>query len=444
MKGNIWKSGGNMEEKEEGGITIGDIFRVIFSQKWLVLILAAIITLVGTVGVYFLGESKSVYSATFVMQLPGSEESPTTYTFPDGTRFHFTDLISKSNLEDAKASSDVFKNIDVKKMREKGDVSISRELVETATGSDIYRVYYNLSIKTKYFNSKDSAREFIIKLIDMPERYFANLELSYDAYLTAASELLAYDKKISYLQNQASYIVSRYNSFISSYGEDTMANGKMLRSYSSAINVLFDNQVFEKLRAEARIKGYVISEDAAKNYYTESNLQNLKDQYEIEYNALENLLNVTQDSSSSTIVSGDIIVSQTRIVGELKQEIDYFNNFKPENVNEDFNKRVSQLEGQVRAFTEEFEVVAQAVYSMGITVNYENANIIEKDDDFGFIISLLIGLVAGVIVAMIVGYIVGYNKMKKATHAEPVRVYHEAQLQIAATNDSEHTDEKQE
>ncbi len=31
-------------EKEEGGVTLGYVFRTIFSQKWLALIIAAVIT----------------------------------------------------------------------------------------------------------------------------------------------------------------------------------------------------------------------------------------------------------------------------------------------------------------------------------------------------------------------------------------------------------------
>ena len=57
-----------MEEKSVRGegTTLGDIFRVIFSQKWLALILAAVLTAVCVVGLYFgYNKSKKYYSVSF-------------------------------------------------------------------------------------------------------------------------------------------------------------------------------------------------------------------------------------------------------------------------------------------------------------------------------------------------------------------------------------------
>ena len=92
-------------EREEGGISIGDIFRTILSCKWLALVIAAVITIGGAVGLYFYGASKQEYAVTFVMYMPGSGNSPVSYTYPDGTRFHFTDLVSVENLQRVKENS---------------------------------------------------------------------------------------------------------------------------------------------------------------------------------------------------------------------------------------------------------------------------------------------------------------------------------------------------
>ena len=54
-------------ENGEGGITLGYIFRTIFSQKWLALIIAAVITVAGALGLYFMGKSGTVYSVSFVL-----------------------------------------------------------------------------------------------------------------------------------------------------------------------------------------------------------------------------------------------------------------------------------------------------------------------------------------------------------------------------------------
>ena len=77
-------------EREEGGISIGDIFRTILSCKWLALVIAAVITIGGAVGLYFYGASKQEYAVTFVMYMPGSGNSPVSEKFAFSVRFAIT------------------------------------------------------------------------------------------------------------------------------------------------------------------------------------------------------------------------------------------------------------------------------------------------------------------------------------------------------------------
>ena len=49
--------------EEEKGISLADMFRMIFSQKWLALIIAAVITVVGVLGfTYVYNPRASVYT----------------------------------------------------------------------------------------------------------------------------------------------------------------------------------------------------------------------------------------------------------------------------------------------------------------------------------------------------------------------------------------------
>ena len=106
-------------EKEEGGVTLGYVFRTIFSQKWLALLIAAVITVAGTLGLYFLGKTNEVYNVSFVTNLPGSQSSASYFEFPDGQTQHFTEAVSYENLEKVKESNAAFGDIDIKKMYEK-------------------------------------------------------------------------------------------------------------------------------------------------------------------------------------------------------------------------------------------------------------------------------------------------------------------------------------
>ena len=81
-------------EKEEGGVTLGYVFRTIFSQKWLALLIAAVITVAGTLGLYFLGKTNEVYNVSFVTNLPGSQSSASYFEFPGGHTQHLTEAVS--------------------------------------------------------------------------------------------------------------------------------------------------------------------------------------------------------------------------------------------------------------------------------------------------------------------------------------------------------------
>ena len=136
-------------ERGEGGITIGEIFRTIFSQKWLALVIAAAITIVGTVGLYFFGKQKEMYSVSFVLQLPNSgDASSTSYTYPDGESFYFTDLISSENLK-AVASREEFQDINVNRMVKKSDISIARTVdrVDDESTDGVYDLNYSIRVK---------------------------------------------------------------------------------------------------------------------------------------------------------------------------------------------------------------------------------------------------------------------------------------------------------
>ena len=61
-------------EEEKRGITVGEVFRVAFTQKWLILIIAVIITIAGTLGIYFgYNKTKTQYAATFTVNFTDSE-----------------------------------------------------------------------------------------------------------------------------------------------------------------------------------------------------------------------------------------------------------------------------------------------------------------------------------------------------------------------------------
>lgn len=453
-----------MEEYvEEKGVSLSDIFRTIFSQKWLALILAVAITVVGTLAMYFYGKTKTVYSATFVLQFPGSEESPTSYTYPDGTHFHFSDIISEDNLTAAKSSDSAFSSVDVKEMRKNGDITIKRELIETATGSNNYIANYTLSVKANYFNSGDSARDFIVELIANPRKYLAGMNIDYGSKLTAASNALTYDDQLNFLQAQVDELRAGYNNFVGAYGGSfVVGNGKTLNECLSNIDLFLKNNNISNLKAEVLLNHYIKSEEALNKYKNDRELKmrELKIK-QFTLDSIKGLVGITPDTdpgtSSGVLMGISEYIALSNEVGQLKQDLEDLDNFINSGVTsgesfDAFASKINTLEAGIKQLTDEYKTVADIVYSKATTVSYENANIVEAEGGFGLVMSALICLVIGIVVAFIVAYIVGYNKSKKAATSpvREVRAYTAPapqetplQLQAAVTTDEAEEEEKQ-
>ena len=124
----------------------------------------------GTVGIYFYGSTKVDYSVSFVLQLPNTGDATAiSYTYPDGERFYFTDIISRDNLKKV-AERTEFSSIDVDSMVRGDNISIKRTVDEIYTDSTegVYDLNYTIKVKAKYFNDEDSARRFIEAIAIVP------------------------------------------------------------------------------------------------------------------------------------------------------------------------------------------------------------------------------------------------------------------------------------
>lgn len=428
-------------EIEEGGISLGDIFRTIFSQKWLALIVAVAVAVIGVVGLYFMNKPKQEYVVSFVMKLPGSTDSPDSYTYPDGTRFHFTELMSAKNLQKVKAESQDYADIDVDKMVKNGDISIKRETLEVIADSKIYEINYTLSVKASYFKNSDIARNFMIALTELPAEHLKEMEIDYDTYLSASAKAITYDTQLSYLQNQVNYISSLYNSFIGSYnGSFVVKDGKTLSSYKADIDVFISNNRAAQLKNEALENKYIKDGEKGQAALSEYNSQafDLKRQLEVAENVYNELKALLEKTNPSAVFDNPQILEQQRTIQDLKQKQKDVNGYINEHkFDSSFDESVSALENEIRNFTSEFIDVASIVYSTASTVSFANSTIITMEGGMSIMMSAAISVVAAIVIAAIVAYIVGWSKQKKSA---PVKadapVYFEAaEAQMAATED---------
>lgn len=418
-----------MEEEivEEGGITIGQIFRTIFSEKWLALIIAVAITVIGTIGLYFIGKRREVYSVSFVLQLPGEDStSSAQYTYPDGSSFYYTDLVSPDNLKEV-ASREGFTGVNVDKIVKKGDISVS--LADFSNG--VVGLKYTINVKAKYFKSESAARCFIEELISLPIEHIGSMNINYDHSFTDSKEAITYDEQLTLLKRQATYIQSKYTSLIKTYGEVVVKDGKTLSYYQTRLQTFLDRGDIERLKTTALEKSYVMGDEngqplaAAIAKYTAEKADKMREK-EILSKALDEAMkalnDTLKDQSASVIVDTSAILSYTEQIARLEQEIKEIEAFLDDGnggrVNAEFENEVTAVEAQVEAFTNEFAEVSSKVYQNKSTVSFLSTRVVEVSGGKGIVMSTFVSLVLGIIVAAIVAYIVGWSKLRKAVSSQ--------------------------
>ena len=401
-------------EREEGGISFGQICRTIFSEKWLALIIAVVITVVGTLGLYFLGKKSEVYSVSFVLQLPDADsESSTSYTYPDGSSFYYTDLKSADNLKEV-ASREGFTHIDIATIIKKGDINISLGKSDGANG-----LSYTISVKSKYFSGKGEARDFIEELASIPCEHISSMNINYDKSLTASKALITYDGKLDKLKEQAEFILSKYDDLITSYGTNFVVNaeGYTLGYYHAQLETfLTKNSTLDNLKTKA-LEGKLVmgdesgqpSEDSIEQY--EADILTKKAKRDEIKKALDRLY-VGTEGQTSVIVDAKVLEYALQLE-QLNQEIGYYEKEGEYKFDVDFDKAVNAAEAQVEAFTNEFASISSTVYKNKSTVNYITTGVVEVSGGRGILMSVIISLVLGLIIAAVAAYIVGYGKQKK-------------------------------
>lgn len=209
------------EEREESGLTLGEIFKVIFRRVWWVIGAMAVCLVALTLVVQFwYNKEKQVYSTSYEIVYPDNDSGK----YPDGSDMFAGDSISLSTLTDIKNgrysayNPDEFKDIDVKDMYENDNVHIAESITRTEDGH-IRRVY-TLTVGAKYFTDDAQANAFIHAIASYPVNRVNSVltAKNYEIYLPVYDDAITYDEAINALLRQRDYLESEYTK-LGNYGE---------------------------------------------------------------------------------------------------------------------------------------------------------------------------------------------------------------------------------
>ena len=254
-----------MEENYvEDGLSLGELFRVIFRRGWLVLVITVAVTIVGALAVaLIINPMQTQYSMTFSYNYPNSSSQ----RYPDGTSFVYRDIVSQSSLETAKASDEAFAGVDIEGMYEDDGISITALTETDADGVTVETGEYTMNVGGSYFDSSQQATQFLRTLANGPINYINSVvgNIDYAVNLTAYETSNDYETRIDYLSAQRNYLLGRYDDLIAIYGDDyvvTVNNDSgdpdSLSALRSQVNRCFRTEDETDLRNDLTINGYVM------------------------------------------------------------------------------------------------------------------------------------------------------------------------------------------
>lgn len=409
-------------EEEKQGITFSEIFKTIFSQKWLALALAVVITVAGALLINLVyNPGQKVYTSTFTVNLPVNEDGLLIY--PDGTKRNYRDFVSKNNLDSIKQSQIDLNGVNLEQVFSGGAISISQNIKETANAG-LKDITYTLKVKAKSFANSSVAVKFISQIAETPSREI----LKWVQGLSEETEISFKEKsgnenKLQFLSDKLNEIEKRFAALKNSGLSSTaVARVETLKDYAvSLLGELHQNWYEDDAAA---LQNYVYAIDG------------LNDELEIAQAALDNLLNLSGNSSGTIIVNGSEIAQYSEKVVKLNQQINAYKNYlgkyeagsntgnyeiTPEAVaanngaaSKAFTEKLLNLLDEIKLLTDKYECDYYANTSL---ISYDGAQLY-IGGGIGIIASVLLPLLAGVLVAAIVAYIVGRLKISKHNGSE--------------------------
>ncbi len=400
-----------MEEQKEG-LTVGEVCKVIFSQKWLALVIVVIITLAGTLGLY-LGYNavQTEYVRIFTVSFPDSGASGT--VFPDNSPFDYRDIVSRENLVAAKGSNGEFDGIDIGKMYSERDITIARS-ANTIAGDQI-ETSYTINVKAKYFSNKNTASDFIDELVNMPVRYLLNLAADQQAYLLNYDDSDFYEDKISLLQKQIEFLIAGAEKLVAATGNNSSNIGLLnrLQLYNAEVGAAageLHNNLYVHSVAEVcgEYSNLVKSLDAS--------IQSKTREAEILYGKLGE-----GDAVQSLLRPSERVEQLAAEISELEARRSLYNEYllkyptgsePPAAGSEEFAAKLTSLKAVIGAVTDEYETNLAEYYRVYSIVAYDGALI--SGGYINLALCLLISLAAGLAVAAAASFFAGIKKNRRA------------------------------
>lgn len=428
-------------EEEEKGITIGEIFKVIFGRVWWVIgVTAAILIAFVCVMEFWYNRNQREYIVRYEVRLPSGE------TYPDGEALTAQDSIALANLNMIKSEGYLpesdrtgkFKDIDVEGMVANDDITFSLNIDENPDGT--YTYHNNITIKSKYFKDEDTAVAFIKAVAGYPVYHALEIvrNLGYTYNLTRYEAFDTYQERFDALVAQRNYILDSYQTLINLYGSSYKPAGmsSTLGDYDNELINIFDEEEQESIRNSYQ-HGHLVFVDMEE---PTAKLESLDRQIEITQNKItsnESIITMLEAKRDEALSAASVAIKEVasfneRIAaltqengeleltkGDLQSRRKAITDYQS-GINKAEKERIDTAMGDAR---DSLEQCAQTLKQVNIATYGEKAQVvfvnnkIEVEGGMNIILAAVIGLVLGFVLVSVVILIIDLPKYKKAKAA---------------------------
>ena len=396
--------------QEQKPITFGKIMKVAFGGWKLLLCVAVGVTLVGTLGIHFgYNRLKTKYVSVFTYNKADLNNG----FYADGSDFYYSEIAFESNFKNVADSDEKFASINVSKMFEKGDVRLSKELV------DEFPVY-TLSVSGKYFSSEAQAREFFEGVVNYPVERDEELldKTHYEKNLISFDSANTYEEQITYLIGHANTIRDSYKRMEESEKEELsvsslayIGNNKAeLDSIVGTDNVNLSD-LFLIVSKNGFVKDYESSEfvnieatrdalvsEKANNLARISNLQAALSGVSV------TLTNIDKEILALSERNAAIDVELAGIDEKIAHKDDHTAAYLAKK--EVFESTLSSYREKLSQCTSSYVNVLRQSYTSTASVGFENSGVIESKGSISLPLAIVLSALAGVVAGGVVNLIV--------------------------------------
>ncbi len=418
-----------MEQKEEG-ISLGEIFRVIFKKKWLLLGVTVVIMLIGVIIVQaFYNPSKEQYHVDFELEFPNRENG----LFPDGKKVLYAEFISYENLEKAKSKDESFSSIDVAKMLEKNDIDIKEETIVLSNGERVSTGKYTITVLKKYFTSSEQAANYMKALAYLPIDYAltTSVKIRYDYNLQQALGSGDFASQVDCLIAQRDLLLNGYDHLMEKYTNGyTLTKDEKSQTLSEAkseVQSYFSKNSLTALKTETELNGYLKTNSDFKDSIQQM-VNNLDRELKLNTNkikALEDevqkLAEILKGSTStdnafeSMLQEISKLIQRNEEIKHLKDDVYgvYLNNPSDSQYEQNlkvFQSKLDKHYNMLLEFTNTYRLFNIDIYNTNSRCLFQAGSIVIEDGGINLLLAVVAFLVLGLIIGCCLNLVIDMPK----------------------------------